>query len=51
VLDPTGNSAKDYCLQRVAEFARARPALVVVDLGCGDGRNVEPVLRAYPTIH
>jgi SAM-dependent methyltransferase len=49
-LDPTGNSAKDYCLQRVAELARARPDLVVVDLGCGDGRNVEPLLRAHPAI-
>jgi SAM-dependent methyltransferase len=49
-LDPTGNSAKDYCLQRAAALARARPDLVVVDLGCGDGRNVEPLLRAHPSL-
>ena len=46
-MQSTGNTAKDYCLQRVAELARARPKLVVVDLGCGDGRNVEPLLREH----
>jgi SAM-dependent methyltransferase len=49
-LDPTGNSAKDYCLSRVAELAAAAPDLTIVDLGCGDGRNVEPLLQAYPSI-
>lgn len=49
-LDPTGNSAKDYCLQRVAELAAVHPKLVAVDLGCGDGLNVEPLLRAHPSI-
>jgi SAM-dependent methyltransferase len=49
-VDPTGNSAKDYCLTRVAELAAATPELTIVDLGCGDGRNVEPLLRAHPSI-
>ncbi len=49
-LDPTGNSAKDYCLQRAGERAASNPQLVVVDLGCGDGRNVEPLLRAHASI-
>jgi SAM-dependent methyltransferase len=46
----TGNTAKDYCLQRVAELARANPHLVIVDLGCGDGRNVEPFLHEHPRV-
>ena len=49
-LDPTGNTAKDYCLVRVAALAATTPELTLVDLGCGDGRNVEPLLRAHPAI-
>jgi SAM-dependent methyltransferase len=49
-VDSTGNTAKDYCLQRVAELARTGARLVIVDLGCGDGRNVEPLLREHPSL-
>jgi SAM-dependent methyltransferase len=50
-VNTTGNTAKDYCLQHVAALARVDPELVVVDLGCGDGLNVEPLLQEYPSIH
>jgi len=49
-VQSTGNTAKDYCLQRVAELARHGPQLTIVDLGCGDGRNVEPLLREHPSL-
>jgi SAM-dependent methyltransferase len=49
-VDTTGNTAKDYCLRHAAELARADPDLVVVDLGCGDGQNVEPLLAEHPSI-
>jgi hypothetical protein len=44
VLATTGNTAKDYCLARVAglarvaDLARTRPELVIVDLGCSDDK-------------
>ena len=50
-LNSTGNTAKDYCLRLVAERAAANPGLTIVDLGCGDGRNVEPLLSGYPRVH
>src|SRR6266511_5593896 len=50
-VNTTGNTAKDYCLQHVAALARVDPELVVVDLGCGDGLNVEPLLQEHPSIH
>jgi SAM-dependent methyltransferase len=49
-LNTTGNTAKDYCLRLVAERVEAEPELVVVDLGCGDGRNVEPLLAEHPRL-
>ena len=34
----------------MAELARTNPGLTIVDLGCGDGRNVEPLLREHPSL-
>jgi SAM-dependent methyltransferase len=34
----------------VAELARTNPELTIVDLGCGDGRTVEPLLREHASL-
>jgi SAM-dependent methyltransferase len=45
-----GNTAKLYCLERIAELASQADALRVVDLGAGDGRHFRELLRRHPNI-
>lgn len=45
-----GNAAKRYCLRIIADAARDRETVRVLDLGCGDGRGVAGLLRLYPHI-
>ncbi|MCU0515225.1 MAG: class I SAM-dependent methyltransferase [Anaerolineae bacterium] len=45
----TGNTAKLYCLNWIAARAQAGP-LTILDLGCGDARNFEALLRRYPAV-
>ena len=44
-----GNAAKLYCLDRVSELAAAGD-LTVLDLGCGTGEQVVPLLARHPHI-
>lgn len=46
----TGNTAKLYCLERIATLARERGSLSILDLGCGDGSKFAPLLRDVPGI-
>lgn len=43
-----GNAAKLYCLQRVDELAAHRGDLTILDLGCGTGRQILPLLERHP---
>lgn len=45
-----GNTAKMYCLQKLAELASRGTPLVVLDLGCGSGRNFPQFLDDYPNV-
>jgi 2-polyprenyl-3-methyl-5-hydroxy-6-metoxy-1,4-benzoquinol methylase len=47
-----GNSAKLYCLRRIAErvVAADREEVTVLDLGCGDASQWDGLLRRYPGV-
>ena len=44
-----GNAAKLYCLDRVSELA-AGGDLTILDLGCGTGEQVAPLLARHPHV-
>ena len=45
-----GNSAKSYCCALIDSLAAENPALSILDLGCGDGTQLLPMLRRHPGI-
>lgn len=44
-----GNAAKLYCLRHVDDLAANR-SLTILDLGCGSGRQLVPLLRRRPQV-
>lgn len=45
-----GNAAKLYCLDWIARYAADKPAVTILDLGCGDARNFVRLLRQNPRV-
>jgi SAM-dependent methyltransferase len=45
-----GNTAKMYCLQKIGELAARGSPLVLLDMGCGTGKNFPQFLDAYPNV-
>jgi 2-polyprenyl-3-methyl-5-hydroxy-6-metoxy-1,4-benzoquinol methylase len=46
----TGNTAKLYCLERIAALAAERGPLTILDLGCGVGANFSGLLTRHPDV-
>ena len=48
----TGNTAKLYSLQRIADHAETTPEPIwIIDLGCGEGRNFIELMRCFPHVY
>jgi SAM-dependent methyltransferase len=45
-----GNSAKTYCCAILDSLAAKKPELSVLDLGCGKGTQLIPLLRRHPRV-
>jgi SAM-dependent methyltransferase len=43
-----GNAAKLYCLREIERLVDAKARATILDLGCGDARNFEALLRSRP---
>jgi len=46
----SGNAAKLHCLELIESHVRERERAIVLDLGCGEGRDFRALLERHPHV-